>query len=276
MRATIEIFIKLFDSKIKVLCIDEPELGLEPYLQKFLLRALKEKAGPEKRVVLATHSHHFLDMESVSNNYLANRTSSGKIRLSEVTDLKEVIFRLLGNTLSSFLLPEKVIILEGPSDFTFVKQVSILLGKEGYAFHGSGGIGNVTYATNSISQFLKFNEDNLSVYKERMFVIVDKPTKDKIVREWKLLLDDDEQTRICVLPQNGIEYYYPEQILQQIFETTSSRDEVINGYLASSPASYNGIEISKTKLARKVAELLREEDLADERNELFQFLRQTP
>lgn len=36
MRATMEIFIKLFDPKVKVLCVDEPELGLEPYLQKYL------------------------------------------------------------------------------------------------------------------------------------------------------------------------------------------------------------------------------------------------
>ena len=183
MRATIEIFVKLFDPKIKVLLIDEPELGLEPYLQRFLLEALKEKAAPDKRIFIASHSHHFVDQEEIGNNYVCERNSDGKISLTQAANLKDIIFRLLGNSLSSFLLPERVLILEGPSDFTFVEKALALAGKEGYAIHGSGGIGNISYATHSISQFLHFNEDRLPVYKDNIFVLVDKPPKDVMVKE---------------------------------------------------------------------------------------------
>lgn len=276
MRATIEIFVKLFDPTIQVLLIDEPELGLEPNLQKFLLKALKDKASPDKRIFIATHSHHFIDHVEIGNNYICHRNSDGKIGLTQATNLKDVIFRLLGNSLSSFLLPERILILEGPSDFTFVEKALALADKQGYAIHGSGGIGNISYATHSISQFLQFNQERLPVYKDNIFVIVDKPARDVIVREWKLLLDDDQQERICVLPENGIELYYPEPILQRIFNTTSSRAEIVTDYLRNSPNSYNGIQLSKTQLAKKAAEHLEEKHFDDPANALFSFVKQLP
>lgn len=276
MRATIEIFVKLFDPSIKVLLIDEPELGLEPYLQKFLLKALKDKASADKRIFIATHSHHFVDQEEMGNNYVCERTSDGKISLTQAKNLNDVIFRLLGNSLSSFLLPERILILEGPSDFTFVERALQLAGRKGYAIHGSGGIGNISYATHSISQFLKFNGDRLSVYKDNIFVVVDKPAKDVIVREWKMLLDDEHQKRICVLPENGIEFYYPEPILQQIFNTAGTRTEIVTDYLANNPNSFNDVQLSKTQLAKKTAELLDEKHLDEVGNVLFSFIKQLP
>jgi len=122
MRATLEIFIKLFDPKVKVLCIDEPELGLEPTLQKYLFQALRDAAKPDKKIIIATHSHHFLDSATLGNNYICERDSDGKIKLSVVNDdydLRNIIFRLLGNTLASYMLPGNILIVEGVSDVTF-------------------------------------------------------------------------------------------------------------------------------------------------------------
>lgn len=152
-----------------------------------------------------------MDYEDIQSNYRCERNSDGKICISIITDLKGVIFRLLGNSLSSFLLPEKIIILEGPSDTTFVNKVLNLTNKNQYAIHGSGGSGSITYAINLITQFLKFNEEQLPVYKNNIYVVVDKPAKDIVIREWGKLLDDNN--KICSLEKNGIEYYYPERIL---------------------------------------------------------------
>ena len=149
-RATLEIFIKLFDPKVKVLCIDEPELGLEPNLQKHLFKALKDKASPEKKIILATHSHHFLDTEDISANYTCQRDSEGKISISLVQNLKTVIFKLLGNNLSSFLFPEYILVLEGASDTIFLDRCLSLLSKNGFAVHSSDGNGNISYAVNSV------------------------------------------------------------------------------------------------------------------------------
>lgn len=275
MRATLEIFIRLFDPEIKVLCIDEPELGLEPYLQKYLYQALKDKANPEKRILLATHSHHFLDTEEVGNNYVCQRDTENKIFLTEAVDLKPIIFRLLGNTLSSFLLPERILILEGPSDTIFLIKTLNLLGKDIYSIQNSRGIGNMSYAMNAITQFLRFNDAHLPVYVDKLHVIVDKPGKDILVREWrKIVPSPDDQ--ICILPSNGVEYYYPERILQILFNTTDSRQQIVDEYLKSRDNSYNGINFSKTELSKRVADNLLPEDIEDEQNELFAFIKNLP
>lgn len=276
IRATLEIFIRLFDPKIKILCIDEPELGLEPYLQKYLFQALKDKAGKEKKIIIATHSHQFLDYEVPERNFICERNQNNKIKLSQLRnyeELRNIIFRLLGNTLSSFMLPEKILILEGTSDISFISKTLKLLSKNDYAVHSSGGDGNIKYAINSITQFLNFNKTSLPVYKEKVWVIADKPTGD-IIREWEKLLGD--KSKIKSLSKNGIEYYFPERIVQAIFNSDKSIDLIIKSYLAKDPNEFNGIKLTKTELAAKVASILTKKDISDKDNELFNFLRNLP
>lgn len=274
-RATLEIFIKLFDPSVKILCIDEPELGLEPYLQKYLFSALKEKASEDKKIILATHSHHFLDFENMDNNYTCQRDSDNKIYLTKIENLQPVIFRLLGNSLSSFLLPEKVLVLEGSSDTTFLNKCLSLLSKQGFAVHNSGGNGNLKYAINSITQFLTFHKNELAVYKDKVFVIADKPTgSSSLIREWETLLGDN--TRLKVLTEDAIEYYYPEHILQSVFQTSEPKGVIIKGYLSSSPNGFNSIDISKTILAKVMSEKIVLSDLDDTMNELYVFIKQLP
>jgi predicted ATPase len=274
MRATIEIFIRLFDPEVEYLCIDEPELGLEPYLQKYLFQAIKDKALPKKKIFIATHSHHFLDLEDPSNNYICQRNGDDKIEIKPVEQMNDVIFRLLGNTLASYLLPEKVLIFEGPSDTSFIKKILSLLGKSGFGVHNSGGNGSVKYAINSITNFLKFNEKNVPVYKDRTYVIVDNPLKDTLEREWKLLIGKDDH--ILTLTKDAIEYYYPERHLQSIFNSTQTRTEIVKDYLSNDPNCHNGIAISKVKLATKICELITAEDLNEADNELFSFVKRLP
>ena len=73
--------------------------------------------------------------------------------------------------------------------------------------------------------------------------------------EWKRLAPKSEY-QICVIYQNGIEYNYPERILQLIFNTQDSVQDIVDGYLKSSDSSYNGIQKSKTELSQLVAQLL--------------------
>jgi predicted ATP-dependent endonuclease of OLD family len=275
MRSTLEIFIKLFDPYVRVLCIDEPELGLEPRLQKYLFLAIKGKASQTKKIFIATHSHHFLDYEDESNNFVCTRNSNGLISVKPSGDIKQIIFRLLGNTLSSLLLPENIIVLEGSSDTTYLNKCLLLLNKKGYASHSSGSDTNISYAVNSITQFLKFNKGNLSVYKDKIYVIADQQMKDINIREWKKLLPN-ELRQLKVLPQNGIEYFYPERILQQIFNTHLSRRDIIEGFLKSSPNAFNGFRLTKVQLAQKVSEVIDAGDLTDTKNDLFEFLKSLP
>lgn len=273
MRSTLEIFIKLFDPSIKVLCIDEPELGLEPYLQKYLFEAIKDKVSPDKKIFIATHSHHFLDHEDVANNYVCERNSSGQIIISQATDLKPIIFRLLGNTLASMLLPEKILILEGSSDLTYLRKCLELLGKSDFAIHNSRSNGNISYGINAITQFLRLNNENFSVYKDNVYVLAD-AAKDVIVREWKGLLTNAAQLK--VLSRNGVEYYYPERILKEVFQTEENRNNIVDQYLQNNPNGFNGMTISKNDLSKKVSELLVAGDFGEVDNELFDYLRTLP
>ena len=76
--------------------------------------------------------------------------------------------------------------------------------------------------------------------------------------------------------KDAIEYYYPEHLLQEIFSTTDTRDQIVTGYLENNPNGYNSIAISKTKLAITISEEIKEDDLDDADNELFVFLKDLP
>ena len=275
VRSTLEIFIKLLDPSIKILCIDEPELGLEPYLQKYLFKALKDKSSADKKIILATHSHHFLDLEDIENNYTCQRNADGKIFISKVDDIQPVIFRLLGNSLSSFLLPENILVLEGPSDTTFINKCLTLLCKKSFSVHNSGGSGSISYAINSITQFLTFHATSLPVYKEHIYVLADKPTSGRIiVEEWKTLLWSAD--RLKVLNEDAIEYFYPEHILQEIFNSNKPKQTIVSEYLRNKPNGFNDKTIPKTNLAKTVVEKLDITDLDDPENELFVFIKSLP
>lgn len=269
IRSTLDIFISLFDPEIKFLCIDEPELGLEPSLQKVLFQAIKDKASSDKKIFISTHSHHFLDYENMDNNYICQRNSGGKITIETVSDLQPIIFRLLGNTLSSLLMPEYIIIVEGPSDRTIIDKSLKLLGKNGYVIHSANSNSNITSSAKTIETFLKFNKETKSIYQDRIYVIADLATEKK--KEWENLLKNPKK-QLIILPKNGIEYFYPEKILQAIFSTNDTQDQILDQYLKSKQLEYNGKKISKPELATQVAERIKSEDLNNTENELFKFL----
>lgn len=103
------------------------------------------------------------------------------------------------------------------------------------------------------------------------YVIADL-ARDTLIREWKKLLSE-ENRQLKVLSKNGIEYFYPERILQEIFKTNEAKEEIVTGYLGANPNKYNNIELTKVQLAQKVSESLNIDDLYDAENELFSFLK---
>jgi ABC-type transport system involved in cytochrome c biogenesis ATPase subunit len=267
-RSMLEILVKLFDSSINLLCIDEPEIALEPKLQKVLFKAIKAKATRDKRIVVATHSHHFLDRTEVGNNFICSRDQRNKIhvtRISSEIQLRNLVFDLLGNDLGDLGLPNKLIIVEGPSDASYIRRICSILGRAEFTTFGAGSDSLIKSAAEGVSEYLRFVSDLAPVYRDRIWVIADKQTDNQKVREWRGILNDmsGSEGRVLVLRKNGIEYYYPERIMQEIFNTKTDRDSIANGYLRANPNSFNDIQISKTELSRAVSEKLLRNDLHD-------------
>jgi len=272
MRSTLEIFVKLFDPKIRILCIDEPEMGLEPSLQKFLYQAIRAMTSKNKKVVISTHSHNFLDHAFLTNNYITCRNSENKINVERVNNfevLRHTIYQLLGNSLSDLLLPEKILILEGPSDSRFVTRALELIGKKGFKIHPAGGNGNTSAAINAITQFISVNND--SPYKDKTWVLVDRIKDSPATRLWIRNLGTD---KIKILSKNGIEFFYPNRILKKILQLEGTHEQLVNKYLKEEKG--NSLLPSKTDLARKVSSELKISDMDDTNNELFKFLKTLP
>ena len=275
-RAILEILVKIFDPNIELICIDEPELALEPKLQKKLYQAI-QKVSKSKKIVIATHSHHFLDRDVISNNYVCKRNRLNKITVTRVrneVEIRNIIFKLLGSDLSDISLPNKLIIVEGVSDVAFIQKVLILVSRSDYSIFPAESDSKIKPAIEGISAYLKFVKTLAPVYKDRIWVISDRQTDDKRIREWRTLLDDqaNQNNRVNVLTKNGIEYYYPENILQSIFSTQDPGSKIVKAYLASSPNTYNSITLSKHELATRVVDKLKKEDLSPS-NELVDLIK---
>lgn len=272
-RAILQILIKLFDKDINVICIDEPELGLEPKLQKFLFKSLKTKSQ-EKRIIIATHSHLFLDREQIENNYVCKRNRKGKIIINKIeneVEIRNKTFELLGNELKDFGLPERIIIVEGVSDKIFIDKV-IALANKNYNLFFAECDNKIASATEAISQFLRFSEDLAPVYLKNIWIIGDfKQQRDIHLREWKRKLND---SHVKILSKNGIEHYYPKRIFKTIFQTDDI-NRILPNKKIKDPIKYKNISISKKELAEKVAVELAVDDLKDINNEVFDYIENT-
>ncbi len=103
-----------------LILIDEPEIGLHPSGQKYVLEALLEIAK-KNRVVISTHSIFMIDKERIDRHILVKKTKElttlESAEKSEITD-EEVLFRALGFSVYE-LLKSTNIVFEGWTDKHF-------------------------------------------------------------------------------------------------------------------------------------------------------------
>lgn len=79
-----------------------------------------------------------------------------------------------------------------------------------------------------------------------------------------------------MLNEDAIEYFYPEHILQEIFNSNKPKQTIVSEYLRNKPNGFNDKTIPKTNLAKTVVEKLDITDLDDPENELFVFIKSLP
>lgn len=198
--------------------IDEAELHLHPTAQRALKNALLDICETDQ-VLINTHSSVLLaDIDTRQKIFCvekANRITS----VNEVPESKrpDIIFELLGGSPSDLLLPRNFLIVEGKSDFEFIKGVI----ERFYADKLKGvqvifGGGDLTEQERSLIAVHKVLVPLVSpekpVYKNCVVVLIDKPNEeqkskyDLFKQGYPYLFDEG---RVFELPHQSLEECYP-------------------------------------------------------------------
>jgi predicted ATP-dependent endonuclease of OLD family len=254
-RLITSILTSLLDKDYENFLIDEPELGISPEIQAkladFLLNEKqRKKYFPHlKKLFIATHSPVFIDKNNISNNYYIER-SKYKIKISSINTVQEISslqFFLLGNRFETLFLPSLIILVEGKSDFKYISQlVKKLFGKYNISIIQSNGDSRIGEYINIAKNM--FGDLEKSPYHNRIIAVLDKVHQHGLKN--KLIQQGICEKNIIVWDQNGIEHYYPLQIMYKIF------GKYTNLKIEEDLISANGIKRKKNDLAEEVAQLI--------------------
>jgi len=255
LRSLFSILCALTDPEIRVVLIDEPELSLEPKLQKLLSNLLLE-VSDKKTIIIATHSHLFLNRKNYSSNYLVTR--EGEIisvnPISQESQLFDLVFNLLGSSTEDLLFPGNFMIVEGVSDQIIVERILDLLEVDRYKVKivAASGIGNLKNIISSVENALRPLVMNGSVYSKKVVVLIDK-NEDPKVRDLKSLF----KKRFFMLNEPSLEEYFPEEFYTRL---SRNKGEDIQ-HIKSIKNNYEELNKFKKALSQQISASLTVEDL---------------
>jgi len=258
LRSIFGILAGLTDDTVKLMLIDEPELGLEARYQK-LLRDLLVEASKEKLIIVSTHSHLFLNRQAYHSNYTVKRENGGMslVPVSSEADLYDITFKLLGSSAEDLFFPNNFLIVEGATDQVIANKIMELKGidKTKIKVVSASGIDNVENFINAVyNSVLPFVVSD-SPYKDRIVALIDKPntqgqqTYEKLQRA---LAD-----RLFELSAPSLEEFFPDELYSrcgkvkadELREIARARDHLEKKRL-------------KSALATAIASTLTSDDLA--------------
>ena len=259
-RLFLGILAALMDDRFTAVAIDEPELGLSPALQRRLAEIVvrgdrKTELFPHNpNIILSTHSHVFLDRDTPGNNYVVSKEGNliSAKQCIEFHEIHDIQFRLLGNDLSQLFLPDAVAFVEGETDRLYLEAIIRLhFSKLRVIVQACGGdiAKRISYWSDSIGDL------QLSPYRSRTFVIFDSVKQPGIERACARA--GLPTGSMIVWAGNGIEYVYPDEVLQQIFRDPALK--AANLKIDGDQVSHNGIIYKKMELCRLICERLRAE-----------------
>jgi energy-coupling factor transporter ATP-binding protein EcfA2 len=241
----------LLNEEYDTFLIDEPELGISPEAQGIFSDFLFDPDTREKyfshvkTLVVATHSTVFLDRKNIDNNFFVSK-SGDEIdvdQVASVADINRIHFFLLGNRLESLYMPSAIVIVEGKCDYAYIERVlhtrypdtrfSII------SANSDSRIREIFSVTKSL-----FGDIQKSPYQNRIFAVIDSVHGTGLPQQLEKMGIPKEN--IVVWSKNGIEYYYPSDILTEIFH--SSNEVSING----DHISLNNLTYTKNELVEMI------------------------
>lgn len=272
-RLSIVLLSSLFSQDYKYILIDEPEIGLSPKSQKKLAEILLD--GKKRKIYfpniesiwLSTHSHIFLDRFNIQNNHVVKK-ESGIITINSISSMSEfhnLQFDMLGLDLDSFFLPNALVIVEGESDLIFLRKLfNVFLPDQKINVIKALGDGGMLERLNTIGITLGSLDSN--PYRNTLFVVLDKQHDVKVSR---LINTGVLKENVFEWSRNGIEYYYPSEIIETLFRCEFKDFEQV---LDKNPKliEINGITFSKTNLAEEVrTKITNKTELSSELNDFL-------
>jgi len=198
--------------------IDEAELHLHPSAQRALKIALLEIAKTDQ-VLINTHSSVFVaDDHELQKSFKV-------LKSDKITDIQEVreldkldlIYDLLGGSPADLLLPNNFLIVEGKTEYFFIKSIIERFYGDEYnsikIIFGGGDITQQERGIIAIHEMLKpIIGDQTPVYKDKVVILLDKPNdaqqnKYKQFKAGYPYLFDNKQ--VFELTENSLEEYFP-------------------------------------------------------------------
>lgn len=246
-RLIITLVTSLLNNDYDSFLIDEPELGISPEAQglfaDFLFNSTSRKKyfNHIKTLIIATHSTQFLDRTNIRNNYIIEKNGDtiDVNRVNSVADINKIHFFLLGNRLESLYMPAAIIIVEGKCDYKYIERV-LSTKFTGIKFsiiqaNSDSRIRDIFNTTKDL-----FGDIQKSPYRNRVFAVIDSVHGTGLPQQ--LVKMGLAESNLVIWKQNGIEYYYPKNILEDIYHST---DEFT---MEGDQISLNGLTYSKNEL----------------------------
>jgi predicted ATP-dependent endonuclease of OLD family len=265
LRCVLPIIAALTSNTVTTLIIDEPELSLEARTQKELKRLLMETA---KLVIIATKSHIFLNRQEPNANYVCKIEDNALMlkNLEDRTELLDLTYSLLGNSLEDLFFPNNFLIVKGSSDQIICEKCAELLKvpKDQVKVLSASGSDYIKATLKSIEDTLRPLIINTSPYAGRVVVLLDDATS----KQQKTRASDIKKVipeRCFVLDRDSIEQYLPQYLYEKcrrnkkddLLEITSAKEE------KKFKPETGSLRLKKIKreIALSIAEILEKRDL---------------
>lgn len=202
-----------------IFLIDEAELHLHPSAQRALKKALIEISQRNDQVFVNTHSS-VLVTDNEKNQKIFKVEKHNKrtnISILETDDQKmDVIFDLLGGSPADLLLPRNFIIVEGQSEYEFLKIIKDRFYPENYKgikiIFARGFLDRAKETFHAIHEAYKPLFVDGGIYKEKVVILCDRPNSsnqkhyDDFIRSHPWIQEGEQ---MHVLTVNALEKYYP-------------------------------------------------------------------
>ncbi len=205
--------------------IDEAELHLHPTAQRQLKQALRELADGHDQIFINTHSSVLLSDEDANQSiFRVAKANQGETELELIASnarKHEVIFELLGGSPADILLPANFLVVEGASEQEFLQQVI----KRHYSdkppiqiLPAGGDDERQRQITNGIAILLA-SLDRRPIYRKRLGILFDQPDGNEKQKRFEAFKSSrrnfHSEKQLFVIPEHGLEDYYPNVIRSQ-------------------------------------------------------------